>query len=252
MKLLDVYNQLAYGELRQVVLGSGALGSGADGIPIDAYAKILPFVTLGLTEIHKRFNLREREVQIALQPGQVSYVISRDFAASNVSGRAPVKYLLDTVAEPFEEDLMKIERIYGVLDGKPHEIVLNDIDDTSSIRTNSFNMMLVPANQVDAPWLKNTTQLRVVYRADHPKVKSMIANISPMTTEIHLPNTHLMPLIWFIASRATNPNGITGEFHEGNNYHMKFEASVKQLKDIGDFTMTQSSENNKLTTRGFV
>jgi hypothetical protein len=252
MKLLDVYNQLAYGELRQVVLGTGAIGNGVDGIPSDAYAKILPFVTLGLTEIHKRFNLREREIKIALQTGQVSYVITRDYAVSNISGRAAVKYLLDTTEDPFQEDLMKIERIYGVLNKKPYEIPLNEIDDPSSIRTNSFNMLLIPDNQTDAPWLKETTQLRVVYRADHPVIKTMIANASPLTTEIYLPNTHLMPLIWFIASRATNPNGITGEFHEGNNYHMKFEASVKQLQGLGDFAMTQISENTKLTSRGFV
>lgn len=253
MKLKDIYNQLAFGELRQAVLGTGPIGS-ADGMPDtkEHYAKILPFVKLGLTELHKRFNLRERSLKLQIQTGQVSYVISTEFAASNTRSTQAVKYILDA-ADPFQDDLMKIERVYGTYETKRYEIPLNKIDDVSAIRTNSYNMLLIPDSTTDAPWLLETTELEVVYRADHPVIADILANALPGMTTIYLPNMYLEPLIWYIASRATNPAGISGEFHEGNNYTAKYEQSISVLKNSGvDYTIEAQSENDRLTAGGWV
>tara|TARA_R110000851_G_scaffold71867_3_gene159655 strand:+ start:252 stop:1013 length:762 start_codon:yes stop_codon:yes gene_type:complete len=253
MKLQDIYNQLAYGELRQVVLGTGPIGS-ADGMPDtkEHYAKILPFVKLGITELHKRFNLRERSLTLEIQPGQVSYVLSTAFAASNTTGTEAVKYILDS-ADPFQDDLMKIERIYGTYNTVRYEIPLNRLDDTSAIRTNSYNMLLIPSSTTEAPWLLETTELEVVYRADHPVIGDILANALPGRTDIYLPNMYLEPLIWYIASRATNPAGLSGEFHEGNNYTAKYEQAISVLKNTGiDYTVDAQSENNRLSAGGWV
>ena len=61
MTLDDIYMQLAGAELRNVVLGTGAMDKINGEIPRENYEKILPMVKLGLTELHKRFLLRDSE-----------------------------------------------------------------------------------------------------------------------------------------------------------------------------------------------
>jgi hypothetical protein len=251
MKLKDIYDQIAYGELRHVVLGTGPIATAeGDGIPKENYEKIYPFVTMALTELHKRFLLRERTLSIELQGGQVSYVISTAFAESNAKSAEAVKYIKDS-ADPFEDDFMQIERVYGTYLDKAYEIPLNEIDNGESIRTSAYNILQVPDDPELACWLNETANLKVVYRANHPSIRKILANAAPGQTEIYLPHAYMEPLIWYIASRATNVGGIQQEFHEGNNYYSKFEAACALINNQ-NLRVNSYSENTKLTDRGFI
>lgn len=252
MILDDIYSQIAYGELRSVVLGTGVVAEIGDeeGLPRENYEKIYPFLILGLTELHKRFLLRERELTIDLQDNQVSYILTYDFAVSNTKSSEDPKYILDS-SDTFQDDLMRIERIYGTYSAKEYEIPLNEIDNAESIRTTSYNQFVIPSDTDLAPWLLETSTLRVVYRADHPTIRSYLLKSKPGRTTITLPSTHLEALVWYIASRATNPKGAGDEFHEGNNYAKKFEMACAQLKS-DNYEVASDSLNNKLSNRGFV
>lgn len=255
MKLIDVYNQLAYGELRQVALGTGSIDATSDTVPKENFVKLFPLVQAGLTELHKRFLLRERELIVTLvtptPKSQVVYMLHIDFAATNDKSDEDPKYITDTVALPFENDLMRVERIYGTWHEKEYEIPLNQYNNAESIRTTDFNRLLLPDDILTAPWLIETKTLRIVYRADHPAITPAKANSSPLATEIFLPPTHLEALTFYIASRVLNPAGSDNEFHEGNNYMVKFEAAVAQLK-TENFDVDNEYENDKLNQRGFV
>jgi len=252
MKLEDIYFQLAYGELRNIALGNGLLGAvtEGEGIPAANYAKLLPFVQLGLTELHKRFPLKENTITVTLQPSQVIYPLTIAYAVSNTATTG-TKHITDTTLAPFRDDLMQIERVYGTYEGKSYEIPLNEIDNPESIRTTAYNVLLLPDDTETAPWLLETTTLRVVYRADHPAINKYMANAAPGVTEIFLPPSHLEPLLYYIASRQHNPIGISNEFHEGNNYFAKFEASCALLESTG-LTARGNDGNSKLDRRGFV
>ena len=252
MKLEDIYYQLAYGELRGVALGNGLLGASTegDGIPAANYLKLLPFVQLGLTELHKRFPLKENTITVTLQDSQVIYPLTIAYAVSNTATTG-TKWIIDTTLAPFRDDLMQIERVYGTYLTKEYEIPLNEIDNPESIRTTAYNMLLIPSDTETAPWLLETTTLRVVYRADHPAINKYLANAAPGVTEIYLPPSHLEPLLYYIASRQHNPIGISNEFHEGNNYFAKFEASC-QLLEASGLTIKASHGGSKLSARGFV
>lgn len=251
MNLEDIYNQLAYGELRHTVLGSGGIdGPEPDGLPEEALKKVFPLVKLGLTELHKRFLLRTAELTLELQTGQSDYSISKAFAQSNTRSKEAVKYIDDSIT-PFQDDLLKIERVYGVWDSEPYEIPLNEEDDLGAVYTTAINTLVVPTDSNLAPWLLESSTLRVVYRADHAPIPDYLASAEPLLTEIYLPNSHLEALVWYIASRATNPQGLTQEFHEGNNYAAKFEAACALLTEQ-NFLVNRNPANNKLTRRGFV
>lgn len=228
MYLQDILDQLTYGELREIALGTGEPNEDG-GMPKDSVTRLFPLIKLGLTELHKRFLLRENDLTIELQAGKVTYVLADKFAESNTTSNEAVKYIKD-VAAPYENDLMKIERIFGTYLEKEYEIPLNVVDDPSSIRLTSQTTFIIPDDTELAPWLLETTELRLTYRADHPELNKNTAIALPTRTEIFLPVTHLEPLLYYVASRVFNATGMSAEFHDGNNYASKFEAACQLLR----------------------
>ncbi len=227
MKLIDIFNQLAYSELRNVFIGSGPIDDGEDGMPAANMHKFLPSIQAGLTELHTRFLLREGTTSVTLD-GSASY----------------------TVESTAGEALMKVERIYGTYNSKEYEIPLNEVGNDAAIRTSTQDTLLVPTDTEKAPWLLETTVLSVVYRADHAEIDATSAISAPVTYTINLPSTHLRALTLFCASQAMNPMGSGGEFHEGNNYWARFEAACTQLV-THNMQIDSNYENDKLESRGF-
>lgn len=228
MLLKDIYDQLAYGELRELKLGGSGIDAIGDGIATVNYPRLLPHVILGLTSLHSKCALKEGTLAVPLVPLQVSYAVL-----------------------PTAGDLLKIERVYGVWNEEEYEIPLNQIGKDDSIRTPSYNSMIIPSDTELAPWLLETTSLNVKYRADHPAINQALANASPLVTPIELPSSHLEALCYFIASRLHNPIGMTpGAMHEGNNFAQKYEMAVAQLNGLG-LQVDQDAPNERLYNKGF-
>lgn len=216
MTLQDIYDQLSYGELRLLFLGQDPDNPDA-GMPESQFMQMLPTVQLGLTALHKRFALREGRVVLPLVADQASYVLKSK----------------GDLANTFGDDILDVDRVYGVYQEEKYEIPLNEINNTASIRTATATTLLVPTGDKEAPWLKETSELEVVYRQDHPTIRKYLANVSPLTVKVDLPITHLEPLLLFIASRIYNPVGMMNDFHEGNNYAQKYELACVQLEQWG-------------------
>lgn len=253
MTLQDIYDQLAYGELRLTSLARQNVDQQHEEIETDNFKKLLPHIQLALTALHKRFFLREGRMRIQLVEGKVSYVIGKKYCESNTASSEPVKYILDA-EEPYQNDLMKIERVYGRYLDSVYEIPLNQRDATGGVRTPSYTTLIVPDDVDQAPWLNETTELELVYRADHPAINKNVANVAPMVTEIHLPSMYLEALLYHVASRFMNATGtIQGDtnFHEGNNYMQRYEMECAKLAEI-NVQIDQDETNQKLYMRGFV
>lgn len=227
MKLSEIYNQLAYGELRQIVMGTGPMPVGEVGIPQAKQAEIFPFVVLGLTELHKRFKIREGSTSVTLIDSQA------DYSLASVT------------------DLMQVEHIYGTADDKPYDIPLNENLDWA-IRTPVFNQLVVPTDSNKAPWLLETPALTVTYRADHPVIDSNIANAAAQIVDIELPSVYLQALLYYVCARLTASLGATSEgYHEGDNYQAKFEYACQVLK-ADSFEVDEEVGFDKLRLRGWV
>lgn len=240
MNLADIFEQLAYGELSQSFSSEKELGG--HGLRVDARRKVLAHVKMGLTELHKRFLLRERSLTLEMVKGKVGYILDREFATSNTESTAPNKYLIDDPDEPFaNEALFKIER---VTDAAGEELTLNEVGNPDALRTPTYNKLVVPDD------LKMQS-LTVTYRAGHPPIDGTNVEDAPETIEIALPGTHLEALLYYVAMRHTNPLGTAGEFHEGNNYAGKFEASVARLKQL-NYETDKGGTNTRFHDNGFV
>lgn len=227
MKLSEIYNQLAYGELRQIVMGTGAMPVDEVAIPAAKRAEIFPFVVLGLTELHKRFHIREGEIPVTLVADQEDYSLA---AAT---------------------DLLQVRKIEGVYRDNTYDIPLN-LNLDYAIRTPTYNTIEVPTDKEKAPWLEDTTVLTVTYRADHPVIKAEIANQAAQIVDIELPGVYLQALIYYICARVTASLGATTEgYHEGDNYMAKFEHACQLLK-MESFEVDEHASYDKLHMRGFV
>ena len=223
MKLQDVFDQLSVGEFSQISIGGEAAGV----INECNQDKVVQHLNLGLTAIYKRFNLRE--------------------------GR--LRFTLDTTADTYAvqaADLLKIER---VMTDDGTELTLNDYNDPYSCFTPSMNSIrLSPAiasQNESIPDCYKTQGLTVVYRANHPKVTGSFGYIDPEMIELELPESHLMALLYFLASRAHNPIGMSAEFNAGNIWYAKYEAECQDLENKG-LQVQETEQANRLHRNGWV
>lgn len=245
MTLKEIFDQLSYGELSQISMG----GSGNTGINKSNWERVLASVNLGLTELHKRFLLREGRIDILLQTGKTTYMMDKKYAVANRESVGVVKYLQDSFEEPFQNDLLKIERVYDELG---NELGLNQGGDQDSLlrtscRTPSYNTLVLP------PELKGS-KVTVVYRANHPIILKEQGFFALQDVEVALPYSHLEALLLYVASRIMNPIGVSGsqgQFHEGNNYSAKFEAACQMLEST-NLRIDQSEHNTRLERNGWV
>ena len=236
MNLDDIFNQLSYGELAQVMVGNDDAGL----VPASDYPRIAASVSLGLTELHKRFLIKETKIRIELVEGISTYVLDSKFAESNVTGTEPNKYIKDS-AEPFLDNVLKIERVY---DSSGNEVTLNILEDEDSIMTSGMNVLVLPA-EVEYEYID------VVYRANHPALNKANVLNHPLRVEIDLPISYLEALLFYVASRVMNPIGMISEFHEGNNYAAKFEAACIRLEQL-NIKVENHRANDRLADNGWV
>lgn len=232
MRLSYIFEQLTYGELSQLSLG----GSDNIGIQPADYVGILPYINLALTELHKRFDLKLSEVIIQQYDELQLYTLHSDYAESNTESQEPYKYIMDSVYQPFVDDVLKIESVFNE-DGE--ELFLNDPTAVWTINTPSFNVIQIPY-----PEKENT--LLVTYRANHEIIYDS-AIIDPANVEIKIPHTLLEALLLYIAHRKY-ANLHTDNDPEVNNLLAKFEASCARVKALGlinddNTTNTKLDEN---------
>ena len=249
MNLQEIFDHLTYGELSQLSMGGGEAGVISEA----NYPRVLAHVNLGLTALYKRFPIKEARLIVQLTPGVTTYSITSKYAMYNTRSVEPVKYLLDTAAAPFVDDLLKIER---VLTDSGYALSLNDESDVYAVSTPTASSLIVPAEIVaqdmDLPDQLKTDTLKLVYRANHPKIVRGLGPFEPARIRVQLPDSHLEPLLLFVASRATTPMG-TGQFEglAGNNYYAKYEAACQAI-EILNLKVDNGSQNIRLQRGGWV
>lgn len=223
MKLQEVFDQLSAGEFSQLSIG------GADAGVIDEgnYSKVLGHVNLALTSLYTRFNLKERQLAFTLQADSDTYQLNL-------------------------VDMLKILKI--VTDGDV-ELPVNEGGNIYSCFTPSLNILRVPQvildQGVDLPEELKTEKLTIVYKANHPKIVMTLGTLDPTEIELELPSTHLLPLLYFVASRVHNPIGMNNEFHAGNSYYKKYEMACQELEGKG-IQVDQGDVNYRLHRGGWV
>lgn len=250
MKLQEVFNQLTYGELSQLSIGGGEAGV----IDPSNYNRVLAHINLGLTALYKRFNLKQGRITVELDPARTEYPLNNRFAVSNRNSKEVNRYIKDTSAVPFKGDILKVER---VLAESGFEFNLNMVDDKLAMATPTASVLRVPQAILvppdDLPQEMRTSTLEITYRANHPL---MVIDLEDMDAddvaaiELELPDTHLEPLLLFVAARAHTPLGMQQEGGAGNNWFQKYEMACQEIEDRG-LRVDTDSQADRLTRNGW-
>ena len=213
MFLSEVLDQLSHGELFS--LGVRDLSSEENK------NRIISAINLGLTDLHKRFWLREGNVTIRVQPGT----------------QVTLDTNCTTIVSSYEGDLLKIERIFN-LEGEYQP--LNDEYAEYSFFTPRFNIIKVPVDYTGSSIL-------VEYRANHPKITSECPADS---TVVDISLGILQALLLFVGSRVMTSMS-PDQAQESMNLLQQYEAECVKLKALS-YEVVPDRTNCKLDTRGWV
>lgn len=250
MKLSQIFEQLTAGELRQMAISGAESG---DGVLEKDFRTLTNHVVLGLTALYTRFNLKENSLIVQLQSDRFTYPLQSKYAVNGKFTVEPIRYIIDTVSAPFLDDILKVERVIAV--DSNVELPLNDYNEIYSVVTPAMDTIRVPAEIVMPttnldPQLQ-TSSLKVVYRANHPNILPRAGYLDPELTNVELPMSHLQALLYFVASRVTNPVGMVNEFNAGNNWYAKYEMECKRLENEG-VEIDISSQVSRARRNGWV
>jgi len=236
MRIKDIFEQLSYGEFRKYGIGN----DDGSGIQPSDYPRLMPFIKLGLTTLHKKFLLRSNTVLVQ-QYGVVSrYHLTNKHRQSDSTSTEKYKYISDTVNEPFEESsLLKIESV-SAENGDTYP--LNDNGAAYSLFTPEYNI-------IETPYPRDENMMCVMYRADHAPLESAGEGVPDQ--EVSISNAYMDLLLMQIAGRYLMSSGNAEKEATGANILNRFEIGVQDLKANG-LNQSEVHTNMKLELRGFV
>jgi hypothetical protein len=219
--LQHIFEDLSHGEFSQLQLGSFDPDQYESEPDPRQYAQINSYLNSALRAIYSKFWLRSDEAIIQLSEETEIYRLDYRHALSNTASNA-AKYIMDTVADPFLDNVLNIEQIYN----EGGELVcLNDDSAEVSYYTPSYNT-------VQVPWPNDDNSIAVVYRATHPRINFSIGD-RPEDIYIDIPPQLHDALLFYVASRFHSGNGAS----EGKDtlYFQRFTEQCTQVRESGLF-----------------
>lgn len=234
MKLSELFQMLSVGELSLI-----RTGNDGQGIRPQDYPKVIAQLNAGLTDLHARFPLLEKEVIIQQYEQITKYYLRSEFAQMNTTSTEKYKYLMDTPTERFLDDVIRVERVF---DECGCCLYLNNEPSCGSIVTPAFDCI-----QIVYPI--ETNALFVTYRANHPKIALTTTDLN---TEVRIPASHEKALTYYIASQlySNSPNPETAA--KGIEWSQRFEAECAKIENLDLDNAHIGQTNVKPEMRGWV
>ena len=230
MKLSDIFDALAYGELS----GLSVVEDGA--ISPDKYSMVINSINMGLNALATRFSLRKETLVLKTRPDLRVYNLDHAYTASSGSANA---YILDTVSEPFDHRLLEV---LSVKDKDDNEVLG---DRLIKVATD----ILRTAESEDAEYtVKYSAMLKPVPN------NSQNPNFDASLIEVELPYAYLNALLYFIASRHYSPvlTGLDGTRTSLDmSYYQRYEAACLLLVNQG-IDVEEDIEPELFSERGFI
>ncbi len=226
MKLLDVYEMLEAGELRQHPVFS-------DGLKVEDYPKVNRAIQAALVNLYSRFPLKVKELTLVMKAYVTDYELSSEYnLATNPDG------YLDGGLLPFADDLLEV---LSVTDEVCCELPLNNNMDCSSLFTVTTTCLRVP-RPVDGGILF------VSYRANHPN----ILPDSPTNTVLELPKNMHTLLLSYVAYRLYSGWTDPASLQKASLLLGSFEQQCMQQESFGLVNSDDRTPNMKFYSGGWV
>lgn len=235
MKLKELTSRLSRAELSNLAIGNNGDGT----IQEKHIAKIVGYANEGLMKIYSRFILLEKSVIIQQYEYITKYHLLRRFSEAN-GAIGTVKYIKDSINEPFTEDAIKIIEVYDS-NGIPRP--LND-----TLRAGSLFTPQPTTLQVPTP--KEGEALSVSYQARHPHLKEEGQNL--LDQNIDLPVFLEGALQSFVAYKVYSHMNSQEQKLIAQEHFQTYDGSCKDIEAQDLVNNTISTTTSKLADRGFV
>lgn len=236
MILSELFDQLTYGELSDKAIG----GKGDGGIKVGDYPQIVLHLNAGLKDLHTRLPMRFEEILITQYDHIQTYYLRPEFAMTNTDSVEPVKYIMDSIYQPFLDNVIKVEQVFSE-DGE--ERPLNDPSMPYSVWTPKYNSISIPFNDPD-----NT--FSVIYRSNHEKI---VINelFQPSQVEIDIPAWIEEALLIFIAGRVIGNTLSADNLNTSSYYTNRYELAIK-LVEQHNLINQEAATNRQVHRNGWV
>lgn len=236
MKLSELFEELQTG----VLLTTSVIDECEGELKPSKYAQIIGYINLGLTDLHIRFPLDEREVVVQEYDHITIYKLSSEYAQSNTGSTQPIKYIADSVENPFQDNIISIS---GVYDEEGIEIPVNDYNLQNSLYTPSYNTIQIPNPDSD-------NAIFIIYRANHVKIPRNTTD--PTTVDINIPDVMLNALTYYIGYKFHANLQSADSQTIAQNYQIQYESACLFLEANSTVNSDSRVTNIKSIINGWV
>lgn len=243
MKLLTIFKDLSYSELKQLDIGHFFPDEFESEPDPKVYAQLISLINRAMSELYKRFLLSAKEIIIEQDTSVEEYLLTKDYSQTNTASAIPLadRFIADSVANPFLDDILKIEEVY---DEAGNKLYLNDNSEDLSIFTPTWRSVQIPyPNEFDS--------LAIQYRADFTDIVWSVA-IDPATTEVALPNALRESLMLYVGYLAFASLNTDGGNTEGADFKQRYEDSLLKVSESGLHVVDNRDNSWRFDTRGWV
>ena len=201
--------------------------------------QIISYLNLALIDLYKGFPIKEKQVAIQQFSQTSIYVLSREYARTNIESDVPHRYILDNDYEPFIDDVLIIT---GACDELGRPVPLNDNHDPRSWFLSGYN-------QIQIPEAKDNETAFLIYRCKPVFISPTITDFS---IDIELPDYLLEAVCSYIAFKAMLSMGGQEGMAASEIFHKNYLDHCKEV-DIRNLLNQNSSVSNiKPGIRGYV
>ena len=237
----EVIDDLSYGALSNLAIGNSGTGS----IPPAQQAKITHHINRGLTKLHARFVIYQRELFIRIQEGVTLYPLITEAGEAYVDldpANPSMKYIIDNVAAPFPADVIRVLECWKADPNTPDEIIevpVNDSEAEESVHTPASDVIQILDGEAGDVY-------QFMYQADHYKLAPGLGS-----QIVYLPEYLYEPLEHYVAGKIFA--AMNGEEHRARaaDHMAAYQMAIQIAVDLDLVREVPVVTNTKLEMRGF-
>lgn len=254
MNLTELLQKLSYGPLAELAVA----GEGSGAVPPANVPRLVIPINDALRKLYTRFALQKRTVILETVDGVYAYQLAARFAQTSGSSE-PNKYLKDTPAMPFLDDVLQVTDILGNLASLPTDpkyitqpradendyvpLALNDRNDRLSWHTLSYDTL-----GMDYP--KTGDRYFIQYRAKHAPIPLQPADTSAV--EIRLPDLLEPALLSSVAASVYGGMSMETALAKAQMHEKNYEMECQRLEGQDLFLQFNEGTNVKPALRGWI
>jgi hypothetical protein len=236
MNVSQFLERLSYGPLSNL-----SISNEGDGTIIETkQPALVGYLNEALLHLFTRFDLLEKEIILEQVEGRSRYPLNSAYAVSTAADN-PLNphYIIDTIAIPFTDDLLKILSVWKAGTCDPIRLPLNDDNSDDSLFTPKSDLLQVPKPIAGEP-------LYLIYQARHP-----VLSHTDLNTTIDLPVVFEEALLSYVAHKVYFYMNGQEHARKAAEHLATYESICNEVKEYDLVSSSLSFTNAKFQDRGF-